>query len=1053
MNWFELRLQAAGVQGLFHILRGRPDKSVAVAEDTVGLRAADYRSEEALRRRVAAFRARTNPKRARDWLLTTAQGVAMNGRSADALALYHVVLDVPDDIRRDPRRLVGHLGETLADDAKLYMSTLSYLAMLFEGQGRSSEAAELLRVDLESIPVAADLRDPDDVFEARLRRRLDGLDRLSAAVYLATVTQFVDAVAPSPTGVVALERAFGLQPGDYASPAALKRKLDPWASGTGVLTGPANGTAALFGLTGGLFKAGRNSEAVALVEWWLDATATDYADTTLLAAKWRAFRSRLVGVPVLSLLSVWAEALALDGRHQDALAVIAADNDVVVDVIEDTTKLLAMLERRFTPPRPDTAEAAYVAVVFATMVASERTDAAGAIATWFIPRHELLWSPRPGGDPDVHRIVALLDFWLTVVDHDDPEYTWTVCRQAVAYLRTSVAMDVMHRLVDRRAFITDVESLRTTIGTVADRVSSAGHDEQRLIEALLWDAELGQRALFEEFLLVTVAPTVEGTDPEERWPLPGPEPHFDSHLPDPDACRDHDVLSILAAADRRASTSRAPIETRSPESTAVPPEKWLTEAEGVVREGVTQDLLAKILGRNGMLLRAGFHTDGALAWTAVRSDGTALRVCGSYVGTPGDRTRLRWARVRYEACGLLAAADRGLAVPQEPDGEVWTPAGYLARALGRLARSLTEAIAIDARRRAWKQHVDAALADLAASSVAVRERLDERLRDLLEPDPTPALATELAALAALVAESQAHAGDGGFARIDTDTARYLDDVARLWPLDALAEHLDDDLDVVFQLEDTLQSFPIAHHTLGDGVPLYARVRSTRVSLSILVTVMQDRVERESGSNATDLLTLSHFEPDDSAAQFAQWLHHGQRRLAAGAVTCLSAAIDPEGSASTLGAALARGTGFAAVTVCGHGHAREAAIELADGLWNGTGVDWRGVDLLVLVSCSVGVLDQAEDQDVEGLCVRLAVHRARGVLACRRPVVAPHAIAFANEVVARYLDLRGDHDAGPLLRARAVNAARRHFLGRGNTPVEGRMVRLDTVAAFELYGLG
>jgi len=202
-----------------------------------------------------------------------------------------------------------------------------------------------------------------------------------------------------------------------------------------------------------------------------------------------------------------------------------------------------------------------------------------------------------------------------------------------------------------------------------------------------------------------------------------------------------------------------------------------------------------------------------------------------------------------------------------------------------------------------------------------------------------------------------------------------------------------------------------------------------------------------------MLAVSHFaDPDeDPSAEYAKWLHHGQRLLARRAGTvCRNAGEAPPGSAGGLRAALLAEPGFRTVTVCGHGSISTGGIQLAEPQpWRGDGCDWRGVGLLLLVSCSVGRLQQTGDQDVEGLCVRLALHRARAVLACRWPVVTPHAIAFANEVVAQYLR----PEPGTLARARALNAARHHFLTGDNHRRPGELAGLNTVAAFELYGLG
>jgi hypothetical protein len=87
-------------------------------------------------------------------------------------------------------------------------------------------------------------------------------------------------------------------------------------------------------------------------------------------------------------------------------------------------------------------------------------------------------------------------------------------------------------------------------------------------------------------------------------------------------------------------------------------------------------------------------------------------------------------------------------------------------------------------------------------------------------------------------------------------------------------------------------------------------------------------------------------------------------------------------------------------------------------------------------------------------VQLALQRARSVLACRWPVQCQLAADVANEVLAQYLRIRKEHvvQSGEALtaarlRARALNLARAELLK------DGRDDYLNTIAAFELYGLG
>jgi CHAT domain len=396
---------------------------------------------------------------------------------------------------------------------------------------------------------------------------------------------------------------------------------------------------------------------------------------------------------------------------------------------------------------------------------------------------------------------------------------------------------------------------------------------------------------------------------------------------------------------------------------------------------------------------------------------------------------------------------------------------------------LDEVIATGGERGDWVNAIGGHLAvlDSERSSIACRGRVGSRISQMLpvpyDPDAQRSWAHFARdELGKLRVAAQRHLMLGATEltdEIDGVTRAFLAEVAEIWPLGSLTDCLTPDTDVVFQLEDALQQVPIAHYPCkAGGVPLYSLVRSTRVSLSLLVTIMQSRAERRFATDEHRMLALSYFAREDSAGLSVQLLHYGHRWLArkspGGQFTCLNAAVIPPGSIGTLQAALRSGQGFQTVTVCGHGFAgedpsdpatRDAAapwgIRLQDGWWSGAGCDLSSVNLLLLPSCSMGRLRQAGDGDVEGMCALLALHRARSVLACRWPVLTDQAIAFTHEVVASYLALsaRAEERERGSLRARAVNIARHRFLDGADAPDTRPALLLNTVAAFELFGLG
>ncbi|MGH3830616.1 MAG: hypothetical protein ACRDRS_09245 [Pseudonocardiaceae bacterium] len=1083
-----LRMIARGVvlkvwyRELFHrmqqaqnlVITGKPAEAVRLLEQETGLGAEDYGSPATLRSKLSARCASLPPELATSYVLTLASTLSGDRRTLDGQRVLDAFLGFDRSDYRDVAHLARKLRvrtEGLPDDmqAAVLYSVVGSLGV----RGRDLEGAALLGADLGLDPEEMRL-DPVAEFETKLARRLAGLLPDITAMYLEMVVMSLDELGVGPQGVTAFERYLGLLPADYASAENLTAKLTPWLNG---MSEPVSGVVAVNTLASCLEQAGRPESGISLLEWYFGVEQTDYRDVEVLERKWRAIRDSSLADLGLTIWRVWGDMLVGAGRAGDALALLQADSSLRLDDLYTPERFGPKLRQRLHGAQIDT-QAAYIVSLMAELDMLAYVDAAASIVDWYLRTHRNLWEVPADGDPAVVHVIPLLDRWLDALLPGYPQLAWQVSERAVLYLRGSFLLTDL-AISDRREFIRYIGDLRQKIRQVGDLWSTvsepAAEHEPLTIQAQLWDAELGQRLRFEEFLLMTVASIEPSAVPEDRWPLEVAEPvEVAGHLPDPDACPDAHMVQLLSdtGADRLADAGQAADET---DERPPPPEQWLTSAEEIVRAGVTEALLAETIGPSAVLVRAGFRADGALVWAALRAtNDTRLGLVASGVGSTTDHWRLRWARLRHDLGLLTACTPVNQTVEDAPYGRAMSAREMLVKILTEAC----EAIVVELDRVIASGGISddllreiapiLALLNSPKSSIAKGERLGYRLGELMPPAGAPAsafapvLRDEITTLAAAVARHPDGAREHRpLAEIDDVTRRYLHDVASVWRLDALVDRLSAEDDLVFQLEDSLQAVPIAHYPRSDGTPLYAHVRSTRVSFSMLFTIMQERVEREFATDAGRLLALSHFPPGDAAGEYAKWLHHGQRWLArerpANELTCLNAAETPLGAPGALCAAVDMYQAFQAVTVCGHGSAHEAGIELAGRRWDGTGCDWRAVNLLLMVSCSVGRLEQTEDQDIEGLCVRLALHRARSVVACRWPVIAPQAIAFSNEVVAQYLELRRQASEGTTtgtnLRARAVNAARHRFLGGGDTRSDGEIVQLNTVAAFELYGLG
>ncbi len=326
-----------------------------------------------------------------------------------------------------------------------------------------------------------------------------------------------------------------------------------------------------------------------------------------------------------------------------------------------------------------------------------------------------------------------------------------------------------------------------------------------------------------------------------------------------------------------------------------------------------------------------------------------------------------------------------------------------------------------------------------------------------------------------------------------------------WPIRDLADALDAEQgrDVLVQVDDVLHSVPIAFLRHA-GSFLMQKTRSMHAVLSIPLLEWLQEVDQACFQSTLEepdrVLSLFGIGPGDVDAETGmRILRQRHRRLVQTlpGSELYGATDDSQATYACLAQGLREQKAFRVVSVYGHGNNATAGIELGDGIWDGSslrkrdGDMWRqhvacgleGIELLMQVSCSIGRVNQSGLQDVEGFCVELAVHRARSVIAGLWPLHSHQAAAFAAIVAEKYLRLRrqarSDAEAwfdqelrndprhadpefrasviGRLLslaglRSEALALARKQCLLE-RPPSTGPHIGLNTIAAFELYGLG
>lgn len=671
-------------------------------------------------------------------------------------------------------------------------------------------------------------------------------------------------------------------------------------------------------------------------------------------------------------------------------------------------------------------------------------------------------------------VVRVHSYAFDLCSERDPRANLQRCEELVRILRGDI-LQRGFRLGDRSSILEGTRVERRNLLSTALRAAwdlmELSDVSAALLDYLLWDAELAQRLLLERFILEPISSVSPGELPKSGWPWLGVpmEPSTEDHLPE--QLPGHPVGRFLeesAVGPQRELLLESKVEAPAWQETR----DLMRRARQLISEGIDEAKLARAIGPAAMLIRATFDPDGALHWIAAKSDGRRVRVLDWQAGQSGDLFRLRWIVASHDVRMALLRLRARLCRSLFADRVKEILRGISAK-FRRLETALEEAAPGDALSTAAEQ-ISAGLRPVEDGRPTDQEALLAPILSLLRWKPPPAAyatwaaktRAEVATLRSLV-EGE-HGGALSQTRFDRCTESFLEEIGVLWNLDRLAAELSPNLDLVFQLDDALHAVPVAHLIVG-GRPLFQQVASTRSSLSLMMSAVQIEAERvvEADQGPDCLLSVSHFGFGDAARDGAAWLHHGFSRLAKEhGLECLGAADDPRGSAGTLRSALETRKHFVVVAICGHGDFYRSGVRLAaDGengsvsesvLWDGGGCDLSYVDWLWLVSCSIGRLSQNGDRDVEGFCVRLALHRARSVAAYRWPVDSVESVALTNESVRLYLEALKSPEPGTAecLRARALNQARRRFLGDGtHAPSVDRRVGLNTAAACELFGLG
>jgi hypothetical protein len=288
------------------------------------------------------------------------------------------------------------------------------------------------------------------------------------------------------------------------------------------------------------------------------------------------------------------------------------------------------------------------------------------------------------------------------------------------------------------------------------------------------------------------------------------------------------------------------------------------------------------------------------------------------------------------------------------------------------------------------------------------------------------------------------------------TKAHIENLSAILQFDALAPFLYDSLNVVVQADGLLNTVPFSYINIQKK-PLFLQISSVSQSMSLLFQVLQKKASNSTHDAPNKKLVVgSWFEKKDSeiyTRAAARQLHSNHLHLSRQhGLECFTLGDQPLCTVEAVAGLVQQHKSIALLTLFGHGNGTFSGIKLKNELWKGEGCDLSEVDLVLMVSCSIGrIKDGSNNLDVEGFCIQLAVNRAFSVIACRWKIDAWEACLFANEVASQYLAvssaLKNTDNLIPFSKAKALNDARKVFYREGGDKA------LNTLSAFEFYGLG
>jgi hypothetical protein len=1006
--------------------------------------------------------------------------LGLDHRSHEGVGLYQFAMGWDDAVLRD-RKQLHKAFQAFAVDPIMYLQATSNVSEELFKAGRITEATDVVFAALgflmPDIPTAAQLyaaicqlqhqksafyqTDPGQELPGEVR------DALASAevVHLGSIFQVLRFRHPQLTVDLVVHFA------DCASAPVAAEIVNKLKARYSVPIARQFLEILLGQYSSALGKLGRHADAVAVAETWIGIGPVDYADSSRLSQCLAGYQSRgnfLDGG--MFFLGTFATALRRLDRDSHSATVsecMFAGSGATLRLSRSLAQVRELLGGGGDTQRLSRAIAGaqrclkqafgpdHAVLAIASWIRSLRLAGREPEAYWVATETlgDLEWLKIKDGrlQGSITNLIAASFELLLLVAPRDLERAVEICRRTIEALRATVA-DLRISPADRLEYQEVFADLRQLIVSCgydwAAAASNPADRQSRWVQALAWDAELGQRAILER--LIAKPP------PQSRRAMPA-LPRLSPAAPTPVEISQ----SVNVSLDQVSSGIRPPpplpfVGNEHPDGQALAQQ---------LMSGIGERELVKALLPHERLLRIMFTGDGRIAW-GLFAPGNSRQSAPPGLSPTADRLQLL-----LDGVGKPGYYEKILAAVKRHDLELeiaWLAGKPAAQAAyPRLEGQLHSLLAtIPDLPLEAQEHWQAFCKATARFSPEISRRLQAAYGDFFTgtsgelPMAQARETVERLLLLFTIPQDFATAQR----RLDAPTAELLRVVAQVWPTDAIAGQLDPKThDLLIQADDLWHAIPIPYLPANGGY-LFEAARSTRSVLSAVFAGWLKERDRPTPSRQGDLrgLMLSWFEAGDFAAIGNRILQHDLAQIP-GAWHWQLATGDL-GAHEVLQAVVQEPLQLA--VVFGHGSRELAGVTLRDGVWSGTrvcrrdgdgwqqsyGCDLAQVDFLLQVSCSIGKLEHHEGQDVSGFCIEIAVAGGRAVLAGKWPLSCVEAPRFAACVAAEYARLRGEPSTSAIpdqaLRARAVAHARREL-----RPGSQGKVGLNTAAGFDLYGAG